>query len=397
MTLFIRLDEVCEWYTSSSEPAHGSGSFEAVASAIKDISWSGDIVALIPGNHVLLTSAAVPSRQARQIVQALPYVVEEKLAVDVDECHFALGEKNAAGEFSVAINTLEEMRKYLSALDDIGVEPNLITVDTLLARNSDGTVVTIESNKAHIRPPDGTGICVSTDQLALAFGLIQQPGNVDIYGTESAIDQLKMEIAQIEVNASVTIHPEANNDLRVLADNYQGSELNLLQGEFRVSKDVQGDQHIWRSAAILAACTFVLHISLVFLQGIYLDVMGAQYEQEAKILYQDIFPRDRNIRDIRRRWNAHVSGSGSVADGEFLPLFRDTVAHLPGSKLVVNNINYNESRGDLILQLTATQSDHLVQFSQTLNKVGLDADIGTISQYEDSVRGSIKIRGFGGA
>ena len=53
--------------------------------------------------------------------------------------------------------------------------------------------------------------------------------------------------------------------------------------------------------------------------------------------------------------------------------------------------------GDLILQLTATQSDHLVQFSQTLNKVGLDADIGTISQYEDSVRGSIKIRGFGGA
>ena len=56
MTLFIRLDEVCEWYTSSSEPAHGSGSFEAIASAMKDISWSGDTVALIPGNHVSVSN-----------------------------------------------------------------------------------------------------------------------------------------------------------------------------------------------------------------------------------------------------------------------------------------------------------------------------------------------------
>ena len=397
MTLFIRLGEVCEWYCPNSEPSYGSGSVDAIAGVIKDISWSGDAVAIIPGDRVLLTSAAVPSRQARQIVQALPFVVEEKLAVDVDDCHFSLGEKNSDGEFTVAVNTLDEMRNYISVLSDIGIEPNLMTVDTLLARAGDGTAVTIENHKAHIRPPDGTGICVPVNQLALAVGLIEQPGTVDVYESESSIDQLKMEIAQIEVNNEVTVHSEPHDDLRTLAESYRGSELNLLQGEFQVSREVQGDRPIWRSAAILAGCTFLLHVSLVFGQGIYLDVMGAKHEQQARALYQEIFPRDRNVRDIRRRWNAHVSGSGSVADGEFLQLFRDTAAHLPGSKLVVNNINYNESRGDLILQLTATQSEYLVEFSQTLNKVGLDAEIGIISQQEDSVRGSIKIKSFGGA
>jgi general secretion pathway protein L len=146
-----------------------------------------------------------------------------------------------------------------------------------------------------------------------------------------------------------------------------------------------------------------LHLSLLLGQGIYLDLTGDQYALEVNTLYGEVFPNDRNdrndrnVRDVRRRWGAHINGGGGLDDGQFLSLFRETAAQLPGSKLTVNNINYNKSRGDLILQLTAAQSEHLVSFSELLNKIGLQAEIGTISQQDDSVRGSVKIKSFGGA
>ena len=114
MTLFIRLDKKCEWVARGAAIASGSGAIEKVSEDLKGIDWEGDVVALIPGEKVLVTTATIPSRQSRHIAQALPYAVEEKLAVDIETCHFALGEKNQLGEFVVCINAREDMREYLS-------------------------------------------------------------------------------------------------------------------------------------------------------------------------------------------------------------------------------------------------------------------------------------------
>jgi hypothetical protein len=60
-------------------------------------------------------------------------------------------------------------------------------------------------------------------------------------------------------------------------------------------------------------------------------------------------------------------------------------------------VNYNESRGDLVLQLETARSDGLIAYSQTLDKAGYDAVIGTINQGEESVKGSVKIKAGGSA
>ncbi len=81
---------------------------------------------------------------------------------------------------------------------------------------------------------------------------------------------------------------------------------------------------------------------------------------------------------------------------KFVGLFSTAAGSLAGSSLVLNNVNFNENRGDLILQLEAPRSEQLVLFSQTLSKLGLDAEIGTISQEDSAVRGSIKVKSLGG-
>ena len=393
MTLFIRLDKKCEWVARGAAIASGSGAIEKVSEDLKEIDWEGDVVALIPGEKVLVTTAKIPSRQSRHIAQALPYAVEEKLAVDIETCHFALGEKNQLGEFVVCINAREDMREYLSQLKDVDLEPAVVTVDTLIAPKGQKTSITIEGGKAHIRTSDQTGFCAPITQLAMVVGLIKESNDIDLYVPASKIDQLGIEIAEMETKSSVTVHAQKEEGLEALVEYYSGNELNLLQGDFQVSSKITPDKAVWGVAKILAASTLVLYLCLLLAKGIFLDYKASHYSDEVSALFKDVYPGDQNARDIRRTWTARLSGTGD--DGNFLQIFRDTALYLPGTGISLDNVNYNKSRGELVIQVGADRPETLVNFSATLNKVGLNAEIGTISQQEGSVRGSLKIKSLG--
>ena len=152
----------------------------------------------------------------------------------------------------------------------------------------------------------------------------------------------------------------------------------------------------WRSVAILAACAFVLHLFLVLGEAVYLDLQAQSLERDARSLYAEVYPNDRNVRDIRRRWQNHLRGGGGES-GEFMALFVETVKNIPGANLTLDNINYNDSRGDLVLQLRANQSEQLIGFADTLNRMGLSAEIGTINQVEGAVKGTVKVKSLGDA
>ena len=146
---------------------------------------------------------------------------------------------------------------------------------------------------------------------------------------------------------------------------------------------------------MLAGCAFLLHLMLMLGQAIFLDMKATQYTNQAEALYKEVFPADRNVRDLRRRWRSHLSKTATGGEQEFLALFGQAAFNIPGSSLVLINANYNESRGDLILSMIAPRSEQLVAYAESLVQAGLEAEIGTISQEENSVQGSIKIRSFG--
>src|SRR5690348_11441902 len=50
----------------------------------------GETLVLVPGGLVFLTAARIPSRQVRQIKQALPYMVEELIADNIEDVHLAI-------------------------------------------------------------------------------------------------------------------------------------------------------------------------------------------------------------------------------------------------------------------------------------------------------------------
>lgn len=404
--LFLRIiGERLEWLlldgTSGVVRIRGEGSLDEFSEMTADITWSGDVFVMLGGESVLLTSAKVPSKQRRQLHQAVPFMVEEQLATDVEDCHFAIGDRHADGEVSVAVVDKGWLRYWLSRLKEVGVDPLIVAVDVLLVPRGSPVTAVVDGQRILIRTGVSSGYSIEKSLLATTVSLLdeeQRKGlTILVHPDEKDALQLQLSELQAEIELTPDVSELDYTPFETLCRRFDRSTLNLLQGEFEIAPRSVNGSNAWRAAAVLAGCAVLLHLLMVFAQGLYLDIQGRQYGAEARALYNEIFPNDRNVRDIRRRWQAHLSGDSSGGSGNFMALFKDTASNLPGSNLVLNNVNYNASRGDMILQLEASRSEQLVMFAQTLAKLGLDADIGTISQEQGGVNGSIKVRSSGSA
>ena len=138
--LFLRLGRVngedhLEWLlldeASGIIRLRGEGNRQAFTQISTSVDISGETYVMLRGEDILLTSAKVPSKQPRQILQAVPFIVEESLAQDVEDCHFAIGDRNSAGDVNVAIIDRELLQQRLNLLKELLIQPSIITCDVL--------------------------------------------------------------------------------------------------------------------------------------------------------------------------------------------------------------------------------------------------------------------------
>src|SRR5512133_3333533 len=93
---------------------------------------AGDrVVVLVPGTDVLVTEVAVPGGRNRLLRQSLPFLLEENLADEVEEVHFAVGPAGAAGKMAVAAVGRARLTGWLAMLTEAGLQPAVVTPATL--------------------------------------------------------------------------------------------------------------------------------------------------------------------------------------------------------------------------------------------------------------------------
>ena len=393
-------DANIEWLlkdeTSSIVRLRGHGTADEFKERFESMSWDGDVHVLLPAEAILLTRVTVPTKQIRQVQQAVPYLVEEQIASEVDDCFFALGPRQGS-EILVAVLERDYLESVIDLIRSMHLEPTLIVPDLTLVSPDSAPRVMVDGNRAHVRQLDGTGLTVPIDQLLETLSLMDLGGQLQLMVQPDQREQIALILSGIEADGETQVEllDLESEPFEVLCERAPQAVLNLLQGPYEVKKTREGGNRGWLTAAMLAACTFGLYVLLLLGQAVYLDVRANEYTNQAQSLYTEVFPNDRNVRDLRRRWAAHLSRSGQGGEEEFLTLFSQAAVNIPGSSLVLQNVNYNESRGDLILQIVAPRSEQLVAYSESLVQAGLEAEIGTISQDENSVRGSIKVKSFG--
>ena len=85
---------------------------------------------LVPATDVLTTTIYLPLKAQAKIQQALPFALEEYLADDVEELHFAAGGRRESGRMPVSIISRDKLKDYLGVLADAGLHPDVLMAES---------------------------------------------------------------------------------------------------------------------------------------------------------------------------------------------------------------------------------------------------------------------------
>ncbi len=115
-------DEPVSWIAvddrGTRREAPGNGSLEDAARQVRE----RPVIVLVPGIDVVTLNAEIPARGAR-LLAALPYALEDQLADDVEDLHFAAGTRRDDGTTPVAVVASATLVGWLERLEAAGITP----------------------------------------------------------------------------------------------------------------------------------------------------------------------------------------------------------------------------------------------------------------------------------
>ncbi len=122
------------------------------------------VVVVAPGSSVTLARPELPVKSGAKLAQVVPYAMEESLAGEVENFHFAIGATDADGSTQVAALRREELRGWLDALAAAGIAPQAIVPDTLCLPDNPGKIVAvIDSGLLLVRVPGSLPVALDAE------------------------------------------------------------------------------------------------------------------------------------------------------------------------------------------------------------------------------------------
>ena len=372
------------------------------------------VLVLVPGAEVLTTTADIPVK-GKRLQAALPYALEETLADDVDNLHFAAGERLENGRVAVAAVSRDRLDEWLERLRSAGIEPAKVIADQYGLARIPGTLsLLLDDDQVLLNDGDET-VCLLQDMTPgdalVAIGALNDNeaearaedsdapparAHVLIY-CEAADDErfkhdwiaLRHELDSLDVK----LLPDGALP-RLAATVATGAGVNLLQGRYGPKSEYGGWFAPWRYAAILLLSLFVMGSVAKSVNYYSLQREEAALSDQFLAEYQQIVPGAQNVDDPVRLVSSLRARAGAGSGTP--PLLLQALEQL--SKAVRNDVDANieavSFRGGVAdVRINAASVSVLDSIRQRIDQEGrFQARIQSTDQVGDRVNSRIQIQ-----
>ena len=370
------------WDDAAQEPVqNGSGPLDALLGEV----GQARLIVLVPAERVMLTKVDLPVRQASRLLQAIPFALEEQLAEDVDDLHFAPGARQPDGSTPVAVVARQQMHDWLAPFKEAGLQPDLLLPD-VLALPFDESLVTlhIDNQRCLVRSGPVSGFAVSKGLL----------GSVLPSGAEApALYLLQHEQGTLPQDFTVGRSQALAHELDAYSEFANAARrINLLQGAFAPRRAHEKWIQAARWPAALAA-------SWVLLSTLTLAVANHQKQAEYEALqalaqeeFSQAFPQITRIVDLRvqaeQQLERMISGG---SEDVFLSLLSRTSPLLAKvSDLKVEGVQFRDRA--LYISLSGSDLQALEKLRAEFSKVSsLAIDVQSAQAGTEGVQIRLKV------
>lgn len=376
-------------------------------------------VVLVPAPRVLRTRVEVPVKGANRVAQALPFALEDLLADNVEDLHFAAGSRFADEQVAVAVVRQDSMDAWVAALAAAGIRAQAIHADSdALPDVAGNTGLLIEDHQALLRDPGGDPVVAEPGSLEalLELWLAQpRPAGADdsapprhLQVWDATVDGLGNELWERFQDRVASIEVRRLPDgalLRLAAGIVTQPGVNLLQGAYASRNTLGGHWVRWRLAASLVAAVAVAAIATTGADAWRLRKESAALEADLRQAAAFTFPAADLGADpagnLRPLVSAKLEQAATGGNGAAGPRFLDTlqtiaVAVAKTGNARIEGVNYRA--GVLELQVRAPSAESLDTIRRFVVEAGgLKAEIQSSNAVGDEIQGRIRVSAGAGA
>jgi general secretion pathway protein L len=314
--LLIRIDQSAKqaihWLIYSAEQQIiASGEYKKLSdlAQLTEKAQGRETTVLLSAAVVQLKTIELPTKWNRKLEQALPFMLEEQLACDVDDVFIAIGEPGSKDDkptINIALCDRDVLAELVALFDEHQIPVKHILPDALLLpEQADDELAVIEL--------DGQWLC----RLGQWHGCVIEPSWGADYLHALApklITHFSPADALPEVAPKIAKEAEYELPLALLAKNLGNTPFNLRQGLFAPKKSTPQWWKDWRSGLIAASVALVGFVTVQGLQIVQLQNQADQFKAEAIDTYKKAFP-NRKVREaLLRKQITHFSPADALPE-----------------------------------------------------------------------------------
>ena len=394
-----------EWLTiDSSTLRHGkvqSGTLAQAAGAI----GTRRATVLVPGADILLAEPVLPLKSSAKLAQVVPFALEEQLAADVEDLHFAVGKRDSRPGTPVAVVSHEKMSGWIAALTAAGIHVDALVAETAgLPITPNGVTLLIDASRVYVRREASLGAVLEIEPLIEALQLALASGDearehVTIYVAEADYERERDLLEGLrEFTSSLQLKLLPEGPLPLLAAHVlEHPAINLLQGQYATKTRLNVSFAPWRYAAILAVVFVTAHAGLKTWQYIHFKDVEAQLDEQIAAVFQQAMPgaplpaagearKQMESRLSQLRGSAPVSGMMTT-----LVTLGEAMAQAPGAD--IEALVYRDNTTDL--RILAPSVDVLDRIRQVASERGVAAEIQSANPRDSKFEGRMQFKNAG--
>jgi general secretion pathway protein L len=367
-----------------------------------------EVIVLFPGEIAILNCVQLPARSQRQALQALPFVVEEQLAEDIEKVHLSVGARHADGRWPVLVVDLAIMASLMDLCEQVSLRLKSVFVDAQMLPASEGHLsILMHDDRVLFNATHAVAVFDRASAAAMIHFLLGESlvTHVQIRfqgdDEEQALlaQQLSTEFSALgETQVQMEKTGGEATGIPVLASLLlpaQTSAINLLQGHFTV-RQPSGKLPWWQMVAAVLLFAWIGQLGLQLGSGAYFNYQAGVLEKSSEEQYRKLFPDAKHVSNPRKRLESRLlEGADSAGENSFGRLFSGSIQALNSlpdrAGLTIEQLRYEGDQGQLELELKASSIDQLDKFKQALGKLGLSSRISSANDSDGSITGRMQI------
>jgi general secretion pathway protein L len=398
VTYFIQLfdDQLqdCNWLRFNERTPAGQARQGKLTEILTEAA-SSRLVLILPAASVVLHKASIVAKSKSQIMAALPYALEDELANDIEQMHFAYRTiDRESGNQLVAVVDRDLVEQLHALITRYQFESVLLLPQILMVPwQADNWSLFVQREQALLRKDLSAGYAM--DLVAMPELLTTER---ELYKQQHESESApELNIYNFSPDQEVEGGSHLGGDSEALAvmarywiDN-PDTEINLFQGEYQIVRPMRDLLRQWSMAAGIAVIALVIYLMNVAVDNYLLARERDGLEASMQSLYETVFnekPAGNPADNMRKKLVALGSESGD-SNNFISVILVSGKEFLADSQTSITRLRYTGN--DIEVDLETTSIEQLEKLQQKLIAASVRAELKAVSNDNGKVRGRLVV------